>query len=136
MHPTKVLLGPIFLCFFFVSLAVTLDSTESAFAKTPLFLAPELQGHFGPEGPESQKFRKGVGRQRGLARGNPSKARDSGLFSVPSFLCPLRRMGTHFWRIVWVLFGGLFVANPLPPTPFRNLRERRRFRRKGGSFSR
>ena len=45
-----------------------------------------------------QKFRKGVGGQRGWARRNPSKARDSGLFSVPSFLCPLRRMETHFWR--------------------------------------
>ena len=36
--------------------------------------------------PSIQKFRKGVGGQRGLARGNPSKARDSGLFSVPYFL--------------------------------------------------
>ena len=69
-----------------------------------------------------QKFRKGVGEQRGLARGNPSKARDSGLFSVPFFLYPLRRMGTHLWRTFWALFGGLFVANPFPPTPFRNLR--------------
>ena len=42
-------------------------------------------------------------------------------FSVPFFLCPLRRRGTHFWRTFWALFGGLFVANPLPPTPFRNL---------------
>ena len=58
-----------------------------------------------------QKFRKGVGGQRGLARGNPSFARDSGVFSVPFFLCPFRRRGTRS-----------FVANPLPPTPFRNLR--------------
>ena len=57
-----------------------------------------------------QKFRKGVGGQRGLARRNPSKARDLGLFCVPFFLCPLRRMGTHFWRAFWALFGGLFVA--------------------------
>ena len=67
-----------------------------------------------------QKFRKGVGRQRGLARGNPSYTRDSGLFSVPFFLCPLTRRGTNFWRTFWALLGGLFVANPFPPTPFRN----------------
>ena len=69
-----------------------------------------------------QKFRKGVGGQRGLARGSPSKARDSGLFSVPFFLCPLRRRRTNFRRTFWTLFEGLFVANPLPPTPFQNLR--------------
>ena len=67
---------------------------------------------------QSQKFRKGVGRQRGLARGDPSCARDSGLFSVSSFLCPLRRRGTHFWRTFLSLFGGLFVANPPPANPF------------------
>ena len=72
---------------------------------------------------DHQKFRKGVGGQRGLARRNTSKTRDLGNFSVPFFLCPLRRMGTHFWRVFWALFGGLFVANPLPPTPFRNLRD-------------
>ena len=45
-----------------------------------------------------EKFRKGVGGQRELARRNPSKTRDLGLFSVRFFLCPLslRRMGTHF----------------------------------------
>ena len=65
-----------------------------------------------------RKFRKGVGGQRGLARRNPSKTRDLGLFSVPFFLCALRRMGTHFWRTFWALFGGLFVANPPPANPF------------------
>ena len=35
-------------------------------------------------------------------------------------------MGTHFWRIFEPLFGGLFVANPLPPIPFRNLRGKRK----------
>ena len=59
---------------------------------------------------------KGVGGQRGLARGNPSHTRDSGLFSVPFFLCLLR-----IWRTSLVLFGGLFAANPFSPTPFRNL---------------
>ena len=60
-----------------------------------------------------QKFWKGVGGQRGLARGNPSKARDSGLFSVPFFLCPLRRRGTHFWGTFWALFGGFVCRQPL-----------------------
>ena len=69
-----------------------------------------------------RSFENGVGGQRGLARGNPSCARDSGLFSAPFFLCPLRRRGTRFWRTFLALFGGLLVANPLPPTPFRNLR--------------
>ena len=55
---------------------------------------------------------KRVGRLRGLARGNPSHARYSGLFSAPFFLCPLRRRGTHFCRTFLALFGGLFVANP------------------------
>ena len=36
--------------------------------------------------PTYQKFRKGVGGQRGLAQGNRSHARDSDLFSVPLFL--------------------------------------------------
>ena len=43
-----------------------------------------------------QKFRKGVGGQRGLARRNPSKPRDLGLFSVPLFLCPGNFLGS-FW---------------------------------------
>ena len=32
---------------------------------------------------------------------------------------PLRRRGTHFWRTVLPGLGGLLIANPLPPTPFR-----------------
>ena len=64
-----------------------------------------------------QKFRKGVGRQKGLARRNPSYARDWGLFSAPFFPCPWRRRGTHFWRIFWTVFGGLLVANPLSRQP-------------------
>ena len=66
---------------------------------------------------KDQKFRKGVGGQRGLARRKPSNPRDLGLFSVPFFLCPLRRMGTHFWR-TFGLFFGVFC---LSPTPSRNL---------------
>ena len=68
-----------------------------------------------------QRFRKGVGGQRGLARGDPSYARGSDLFSALLFLCPLRRRGTQFWELVWAVFWALLGANPLPPTPFRNL---------------
>ena len=52
-----------------------------------------------PENDRSfQKFRKGVGEQRGLVRGDPSYAKDSDLFAVPFFLCnTLRRRGTQFW---------------------------------------
>ena len=56
------------------------------------------QFRFGNSSTQIQKFRKGVGGQRGLARWTPWCARGSGLFSVPFFLCPLRRRGTHFWR--------------------------------------
>ena len=65
----------------------------------------------------NQKFRKGVGGQRGLARGNPLKARDSGLFSVPFLLCPFRRRGTNFWRTFWALFGGFVCRQPPPANP-------------------
>ena len=85
--------------------------------------APFFTRRFAATNAQFRKFRKGVGGQRGLARRSPSKARDWGLFSVPFFLCPLRRIGTHFWRTFGALFGGLFVANPFPPTPFRNLRQ-------------
>ena len=72
---------------------------------------------------KSQKFRKGVGGQRGLARGAPSQARDSDLFSVLFFLflATLRRRGTQFWGPTVAVCWALLVANPLLPTPFRNL---------------
>ena len=50
----------------------------------------------------------------GLARRDPSYARDSDLFSVPLFLC-------HPQEKVFAVFGALLVANPLPTTPFWNL---------------
>ena len=59
----------------------------------------------------SQKFRKGVGGQRGLGWGNPSYARYSGLSSVPFFVCPLREGG----HISGELFG-LFLEVCLSPT--------------------
>ena len=43
------------------------------------------------------------------------------LFCTSFPICPLRRRGTHYWRLFWAVFGCLFVANPLPPTPLRNL---------------
>ena len=96
--------------------------TGWVFRPTPEEIQQEFPRASGCRGPINQKFRRGVGGQRGLARGNPSKARASGLFFVHFCLCSPRRRGTNFWRTFWTLFGGLFVANPLPPTPFRNLR--------------
>ena len=64
---------------------------------------------------------KGLADSGGLARRSPSNPRHSALFAAPFFLCPLRRMGTHFWRTFGLFCGGLFVTNPLfPPTPLRN----------------
>ena len=62
----------------------------------------------------NQKFRKGVGGQRGLTRGNHSYARDSGLFSVPFFLCPLGEGGHNSGDLFW-----LFLGVRLSPTPSR-----------------
>ena len=74
---------------------------------------------------KNQKFRKGVGGQRGLAQGDPSHARHSHLFAVPFSYATLRRRGTQFWGSIFAVFWALLVANPLPPTPFRNLRQPR-----------
>ena len=61
------------------------------------------------------KFRKGVGGQRGLARGNPSYARDSGLFSISSFsYAPLGEGGHNSGELF-----GLFLGVRLSPTPSR-----------------
>ena len=49
-----------------------------------------------------QRFRKGVGGQKGLARGDPLYARNSGLFPAPFFPCPLKKeyaiLGNYFGR--------------------------------------
>ena len=58
-----------------------------------------------------QKFRKGVGGQRGLAPRNPSYVRDWGHFAAPVFLCPLRRRGIYFWRTFWPPLGDLFCPS-------------------------
>ena len=81
------------------------------------FLAPSCL-----ETPHFQKFGKGVGGRGGLAQGNPSYARDSSLFSVPLSYAPLGSRRGHISGEFFRLFLGVwFVANPLPPTPFRNL---------------
>ena len=41
-------------------------------------------------------------------------------FFCTLLLCSLRRRGRHFWRTLGCFCGALFVASPLPPTPFRN----------------
>ena len=63
---------------------------------------------------------EGVGGQRGLARGNPSCARDSDIFSDPFSYFSLRRRWTQFWGTIFAVFGALLVTNPLPPIPFPN----------------
>ena len=45
--------------------------------------------------PHASEFRAGIGEQSGLARGDPSYARDSDLFSVPLFLCPRYKKRGH-----------------------------------------
>ena len=64
-----------------------------------------------------QRFRKGVGGQRGLARGDPSCARDSDLFSVPFFLGE----GEHNSGDQLLLCLGPVGHQPPPANPFRNL---------------
>ena len=70
-------------------------------------------------GNSEQRFRKGVGGQRGLAWGDHSYAKGSNLFSAQFFFAPLggHNSGNFLVLCVWALSG----ANPLPPTPFRNL---------------
>ena len=65
-----------------------------------------------------QRFRKGVGGQRGLAQGNPSHTIDSGLFTAPFSYAPLISRRTAFWGAFCAVLWALLVANPLPPTPF------------------
>ena len=82
-----------------------------------------------PEKPKNtptylRSFEKGLADRGGLARGSPWKARDSFFFSVPFFLCHLRRRGTHFWRVFSTfstflgLFGGFVCRQPPPANPF------------------
>ena len=97
------------------SYSKSLESVSHASGPSNTF--PKLSGDI----PDCQKFRKGVCGQRGFARANPSKARDSGLFSVPFFPCPLRRRGTHFWRASWALIGGFVCRQPPLANPFSKL---------------
>ena len=53
-----------------------------------------------------QKFRKGVGGQRGLAQGNSSHSTNSSHFSVLFFLCPLMRRRTLFWETFFLPYFG------------------------------
>ena len=75
-----------------------------------------LFGHSGPQGPPpektflSQKFRKGVGGQRGLARRNTTRTRDLGLFSVPLGHISGEFFGLSFW--------GFVCRQPPPANPF------------------
>ena len=52
------------------------------------------------------RFRKGVGRQRGLAKGNPSRAIDSGLFFCPLFSYAPLAGGEHNSARLFKLYFG------------------------------
>ena len=67
----------------------------------------------------NQKFRKGVGGQRGLARRHPSYARDSGLFSAPFFLQkgPSWENGDTFLENFLGSFWGFVCCQPHPANP-------------------
>ena len=62
-----------------------------------------------------RSFEKGLADGGGLARGDPSHARDSGLFSAPFFLSPLWEGGQNSGDLFWLYSGPWY-----PPTPFRN----------------
>ena len=68
--------------------------------------------------PRKSEVRKGVGRQRGLAHGNPSHTINSGLFSAPFFLCPPYELeNTMLGDIFCCTLGA--VGRQLPPAnPF------------------
>ena len=46
-----------------------------------------------------------VGGKRGLARGDPSYARDSDLFLCPFSYATLRRRGKQFWGSIFAVLG-------------------------------
>ena len=57
-----------------------------------------------------------------MARGNPSHARDSGLFLYISSYAPLGEGGHTSGELFFLdLFGGLFVATPSRQPPFRQV---------------
>ena len=64
----------------------------------------ECSWSFGAHRVLDQRFRKGVGRQRGLAQGSPSHTIDAGLFSAPLFLFPLMRRRTQLWGTIFAVF--------------------------------
>ena len=63
------------------------------------------------------RFEKGLADRGGWRKEIPPTS----LFCVLFFLCPLRSRRTLFWETLFAAFRALLVANPLPPTPFRNL---------------
>ena len=62
-----------------------------------------------------EKFRKGVGRQRGLAEEilqRPESHQAS--FLYPFSLCPLGRREAHFWKLSGLFFWGGVCLSPTP----------------------
>ena len=74
----------------------------------------ELSEFFGPHSEESDR---GVWREEALQRPEIQAS-----FLYPFSYAPLGEWGCISGELFGLFFRGLFVANPLPPTPFRNLR--------------
>ena len=70
-----------------------------------------------PKIPVYQKFQKGVGGQRGLARRNPSRPEIQASFLYPFSYARLGKWGHDFWRTFGLLWGFL-CHQPPPANPF------------------
>ena len=71
--------------------------------------------------PIISKLSKRGWRTEGVGARKPLPYHRFGPFFCPLFLCPLVSSRTAFWGAFCAVLWALLVANPLPPTPFRNL---------------
>ena len=76
----------------------------------------------GPRCLSNQKFRKGVGGQRGLAQSLPHH---KFLYSAPFFLCPRMSRRTQFWGTFCTVFGYCWSPTPSRQPPCWNLWSKR-----------
>ena len=70
---------------------------------------------------EFRSFEKGLADRGGWREETLQRPEIQASFLYPSSYAPLGERGHISGELFWALFGGLFVANSLPPTPFRNL---------------
>ena len=71
--------------------------------------------------PPHQKFRKGLADRGGWRKEILQKPEIQASFLYPFSYAPLGEGDTFLENFIGSFCGGLFVANPLPPTPFQNL---------------